>query len=567
MKTIGIILMLVFAVTTWAEPSFANIKKHAKKLKPYKIKWGGKNTKKIGFNEWEFAKGAILTFKLKKYKGITYEQVVQFEYRKIGNGKWKFKTVGYYGDPIFFGLKRPKTKELLKLIKSNLRNFIPRHDFSQVVGKIRNLKVSKNPDWRWKSLKSLDGYFEVDYSVKEGNLRVADYHKKINVSFMRDTELKGPFTRISGSVKYSKRIKEKKYTQEEYDKLKSIGEEILEKEIHEIVSKLPEVKVPDFKLYDEFIYFVHDKMLTGSEPEVRSLLYHNLSKRYFMKKPEFHFTAQGAKLLDGIMAFREKYSKSFCKYPKIKDRLGQEITFYGKENRLVSKISVGWDPNEKSWKIIDIKMHYEDNVPDYGMKQRNMGNFTNPTECDDKPTIIQPLPVYKVGDTVSYKFKDSIHYGTVIKKDSLPGRYQIKFPTTRTIWGNAKFMKKVDPSKVPRVTVFKKGDIVKVRFDNGSYIGKVLRVDSRKQKLFVDFTDIQDAWVTQESAVKTNEATNSATTTTPEFKIGDKVRVKFRTKSFDGIVKKIDNRNKKLFVDFKVIKDMWVYQVHSTVIN
>ena len=566
MKIFTVFMLFLFAITTWAQPSLADSKRHVKKLKPYKVKWAGKITKNIRLNEWAFYRGATLTFKLKKHRGITYKQMIQVEYKKIGNGKWNFDRIGYYGDPVFFGLKRPKTKDLIKFIKSNLRSFIPSSDFQKVVGEIKNIKLSKKPEWKWATLKRLDGYFEVDYSVKEGNLTVVDYHKKLRVRFRRDTIIKGPFTSLDTSVKDSKKIGKKKYTQEEYDKIKSIGEAILEKEIHDIVSKLPDVKVPNFKLYDEFIYFVHDKMLNGSEAEVRSLLYYNLSKRYFMKKPEFHFTSLGAKLLDGIMGFREQYSKSFCKYPKIKDRLGQEITFYGKENRLVSKISVGWDPNEKSWKIIDIKMHYEDNVPDYGMKQRKMGNFTNPTECDDKPTIIQPLPIYKVGDTVSYQFKDSIHYGTVIKKDSLPGRYQIKFPTTRTIWGNAKLMKKVDPSKVPEVTVFEKGDTVKVKFDNGSYIGTVLRVDNRKKKLFVDFTDIQDAWVTQKSSVKTNEKVKTKASAV-KFKVGDKVRVKFRTKSFNGIVKKIDNRNKKIFVDFKVIKDMWVYQVHSTIIK
>jgi transcription antitermination factor NusG len=148
---------------------------------------------------------------------------------------------------------------------------------------------------------------------------------------------------------------------------------------------------------------------------------------------------------------------------------------------------------------------------------------------------------------------------------SSPAPGSVAYSTPKGCGNSSQWANKNKTNVVNNTTTnpdFKVGDYVAVRFSNGTFNGTVKSV--RADKLYVDFEKVQDMWVYKRYSKKI-EKSNTSTTSSEEFKVGDRVKVEFRGKQFfEGTVKAVDNRNQKIYVDFERIKDMWVWQKFST---
>lgn len=271
------------------------------------------------------------------------------EYLKSGS-RYTYKS-WFPWSTWYLGLKPPKAALVLKLVKANKLNFLGRrYHHGYIVGDLENLKMADKPMWTWTSPTALRVNVVGEYHWKKGGWEVEHVRHLKWVYLKRDT-IDSPWkyeqtskTRNSADRKV---LTVKKYSEDEYNKLKTIKELAESSQANAHMASLPKVKVPIFKSEDELVNYTWNMLRTANAKELESYLRQVYSKFHFIKGSKVIMTNRSEKEMHAAIKLavggKSKFKDQYCKTPLKKER----GVFYNKIKSTWTRIRA--IPGEGKW--------------------------------------------------------------------------------------------------------------------------------------------------------------------------------------------------------------------------
>ncbi len=522
MKKLLLLLLLTGIISVLkAQPSssaiIAKIKKDEGAIS-VKLRGNGISETEFENGKWVyyFRRSYNSTFNT-KYKGVKKIYSGGIQYKKVG-GKYVFDRY-LLGKYYYEGVQIWGKDELLNLLKSDIRTLVKDMYYYKIVDKDIKVRLAEDPEWDC-SPTSATFFVIVTYTAKYGNvLETAEHKYKI---WANAEKYHGKWIEFQTFYKSKEKVlSTKKYSQDEIDEIKTLGEleddKILEAEAKKDREDLiPVGDIPKFDSGRQLGYFLHNIILTKNEKEIKSYIYKMLSKGCYVKNSDIVLTKDTKEWIKYLLSHIKEYRIVHCKYPTEKEHGMSYVRFLDKEN---SKILSFYGVEEDgTYKINEIDFY----APDKKAQERMKNNNSN---CQDsKPDLtIRKIVKYNVGDKVNAKFKNGTFASKIEKIDPYNrDRYYIKLLNggTRGYWMEEKFLspydgknndnqttnktdnKKQTTSTQNQNVTFSVGDKVKVKTTKGEKTGKITKITSNKY--LVKFNDIRygEKWVAKKYLIK-----------------------------------------------------------------
>ena len=516
-KLLFLLTAFLFSSLVYAQPSngtlLAKIKKEHSRVISAKLLGNGISERVYENNAWHYNYRRSYTVKTKtKYSGITYVYSGAIQYRKVG-GRYVYSKL-LVGDGHYEGVPNPNKDEILKLVKSDLEQFLQNHHYNKIYGKISNIKLADNPEWFWHKLNSVRCNMNVTYTeaISYTKLQTAEHTYEVR---LYSDKYKAPWKSFFSSRlnKKTKVIEEKTYTSNEIRAMKTLADMDLENKAKADINDLPKVgKIPDFKSDKQLFYFLHEKIMKEDSKTVEAYLRKLMSKSCYYKNSDVVLTRSAAKWYNNLIEGHEAYKMVYCLYPAIKHQQNSVIEFYDKEKHKILRYVADFE--DKKWKIREISFY-----PPSKAEQNRMKNMNN--NCGEKPNLtVRKIIRYKVGDKVNGKFSNGVFPATIAKTDPYnKSRYFIKLDSDSSgkgYWMKEQFLtkregdeknkknknKSVDNSSNSngkkldnKLKSFKVGDKVKVKTTKGMLKAKIIKKIGKRYLVKFRLPVYSNIWV------------------------------------------------------------------------
>lgn len=194
MKTIIFIVVLLFSMNTFAQPSEAQIKKDVGNAGVISFRFT-KSTGTRQWNEdtknWEYVRG-VEVVRNSEYAGIKLIVAGDAVYQYTGNGGysyWKFRTLSNK----YEGIPNPTEAEIMTLINANPTQFFGGR-YYRMVDLLEKPHISETPDWRWHKPTSVEFKMKAKYETMLSNTETEVIEQTFNVRLYRE-DIKGSWLR------------------------------------------------------------------------------------------------------------------------------------------------------------------------------------------------------------------------------------------------------------------------------------------------------------------------------------------------------------------------------------
>ncbi len=516
-KHILTVLLISIVLFAYAQPSkttmLAKVKsEHSKNLISAKLLGNGISERVYEDGKWvNYYRHSYTTTSKTQYQGVTQIYSGSLQYKKNGSAYVYDQLL--VGDWNYKGIPNPDKNEVIKMLKSDLVNFVRLTNYNQIIGDISSISFPADPEWRWNKPTMVNFIVNATFSVPISYTEIEKAIHTFNVSLVAD-EFKGPWVRFvsTENSNLKKSISVSKHTSDEISAMKTLGEINAENQANAILSSLPKVEEPPvFESDKQLFYFVHDKLMTKSANEIKAYLYKLMTKeRCYAENSTILLNNHTQKWFDYLFENLEAYKIAHCEYPTVKHYQSGQVEFYDKENRRILRYSGSKTTN--SWTINLIEF-YAAKANEFDRLKNNNAN------CGQKPDLtVRKITEYNTGDKVNAKFSNGTFPSFIEKIDpNNRNRYYIKLESNKTgrgYWMEEKFLtartddgitettdanQDTDKEKTDNTNQtqesFNIGDKVQVRTGSLGWLdGEIIRYASRKY--LVKFTkNYKDMWV------------------------------------------------------------------------
>ena len=341
------VLMMLMARGAVAQPSDAQIKKDLGGTGVISVelsKTGGVREWSKAFLQYFWVRGATVTRKanIPEYPNARYELYGIANYTIIGGG-YKFKNFAV-ADKQYFGIPNPSEKELLTLLKSNLKQTVQSHHFNQIIGDVEKLELAPEPKFVWHTPDSVSFNLRAVYEEIVSNTETEKVDRIYEVRLYRDA-LKSPWKdNFGSSAKETKSLGKKTHNADDLSAMKTLGFITIEKQARAEFAKLPKVEVPVFETPAELANFTHKILLEDNPGKFEAFVTQAAGPGMQDPKSDILFTVNGQQALDKakttIFDGKGKYSEQYCPNPKIKAQGENGITWLNKTGETWTRLGI-----------------------------------------------------------------------------------------------------------------------------------------------------------------------------------------------------------------------------------
>ncbi len=416
---------LMIALPSLAQPSDAQVINEVKSgnAKISKVTIGSKDTRlENGIRKHYISYSAYIDT---EYPGV--QRVYRSQRRYVGN-KLEKKLVG---NNYYVGIKNPNKTELEEWMKLNKSALLG--NYANKACNATDFKIV-NEKYFWSGLNYVEFEAECYYYEKKNNLSVNKVKFVRNVIATRSMDgkkydpkaklaLNGKWITNSnmhniGTTKSADVVEELTYSQEEYDKLKSVSEQALIDKSQAFLSTLPDVTIPQFKSDKDCIQYLHELMIEGDKLKIEAVLNQMCPDNFFTDKPNAIYTGRGADFVNHIVNNAEVYKDYFCKHPQIKHEQYAMIQFYTRSLESYGRIQV-FQVKDGSWRTNAIEFPYGKGERLEAAKSAGEKNCGEPIFTGAPVKAVQ----YTIGDRVMGQVRGQWYSGTVNKIDDINGQW------------------------------------------------------------------------------------------------------------------------------------------------
>lgn len=358
----------------------------------------------------------------------------------------------------YLGLKPPKKELVVELVKKNKLKFLGRsYHHGYIVGDLEKVRVADKPMWVWSSPNKLRVSVIGNYRWKKGGNEVEDVQHLKWVYLGRD-DIDKPW-KYTGAGKTNvsadrKVLSVKKYSSDEYNKLKTIAQLAGASAAKAALASLPKVKVPIFKSGEELVAYTWKMLRTATPKQMEAYLRQTYSSYHFLKDNPtvLHPNAVKrmkqniARALEGPSKFKDQY----CKEPLKKK--GDRASYWNKMKSSWSRISAvpgpgKWVEGKKvpgTYKISTFQISILKGSALARMKSYSKDKCPRELTAAEKALRVPKADgrgSWKIGDRVScaYQGRRRWYPGKIAKING--NKLFIKYDDGGKEWTTAKFLK------------------------------------------------------------------------------------------------------------------------------
>jgi hypothetical protein len=257
----------------------------------------------------------------------------------LKSGRRYSYSKAFHNGTTYIGLSTPKVSLVINLIKADSLSFIgSKYKRDMTIGDLMNLKIAKKPKWKWPDINMVWVNFEGTLHEKSYNFEV----KKIRYTrtvYLKRKSMSDPWRFTSVGAVNSKVLSKKKYSRDEFKKLKTITDRQDDldkknelKKAKAFLASLPHVKIPKFKSAKELLLHTYQMMRTLTPKQMEYYLRSVLSKRYFKKGSTLMMSRSGEHTMRSIikraLSGTSKFKNQYCTSPWSK--LNSSMSFWNK---------------------------------------------------------------------------------------------------------------------------------------------------------------------------------------------------------------------------------------------
>ncbi|MDQ3814000.1 MAG: hypothetical protein M3347_08615 [Armatimonadota bacterium] len=252
----------------WAQPSDARIIKDLTKPGVLSVKLSEKGGGKVWSKNdlqyyWERGAVVIRDANVAGAPDVKLEIGGIATYTIVG-GQYTFKRF-YVTWNRYEGIPNPTEKEIMGIVKSDIRKFLGDYHYNKIVGDIEEIKLADDPKWNWHTPNSVSFEMETRHREITNNTTIEKVEQSYEVRLYRDA-VKGPWKNFISTPKERKVLSQSTHRADEITAMKTFGMLDQEKQATADLKKLPDVEVPEFKKDVELFLFTH-KMRREATPE------------------------------------------------------------------------------------------------------------------------------------------------------------------------------------------------------------------------------------------------------------------------------------------------------------
>lgn len=455
-KILSISLLTMLPIIAVAQPSDAEVISYVKSQnsKINKVTVGSKDKRlESGVYKWFVAYSSYIPT---DYPGITRVYRSQLVY--VGS-KVDRKLVG---DDYFLGIDNPKKEDMERILNNDkLSVFGGKYgSLSAQVCNPTDFVVDDN-SYYWGNLNAVSFLATCEYFEKLSGNRVQ--HVKHTMEFNLSRSVDGVnwdpkatylpngkwlvegdnARRLAGLNKNREVLEESVYSDEEYNKLKSVRELYQIEQSKAYISSLPSVSIPEFNSDKHAIQYLHELMIEGDKKKIEATLNEMAPNNWFTDRSNYIYTVNGANTVNGIVENAEMYKEYFCQHPQIKHQQDGMIQFLTRDLSSFGRIQVYKD-NGGTWRFTAIEYPY--GKGDRLAASQSAGDKNCGTPLDTGAPI--EAIKYKIGDNVIGTIRGKSYPGKVEKiDDMMADRYFVRFEGTSAQWITADAMQPASATK------------------------------------------------------------------------------------------------------------------------
>ena len=287
-----------------------------------------------------------------QYTGITHKYTGSLLYKKNGND-YIYQT-NMVGDGVYLGVPKPDKNEILKLLNTDLNKVLGDYIYSHAIGKISEIELVKEDQWKWKKLNMLELKAKVKVTTKISAYKTETSEPIFIITLYSDT-YKSPWNKWHSLVVEKKSLGTKEYTYDELNQIKTLAELDTEKQASEKMSGLKKLEIPIFNTDQELFALTQRTLMASDLETVKSYLYQVMSKQCKEQGSDVVLTYLTQQWFDKITTNLDTYRKTHYAKPKVDHYQSGSITFFDKENRRKTVFEAVQE--DGTWKIFSIRYY------------------------------------------------------------------------------------------------------------------------------------------------------------------------------------------------------------------
>ncbi len=295
------------------------------------------------YGVWEYVRGVKEA--LREYpqkKGVTLKVVGDAVYQLYGSQYkyWKFRVISNE----YLGMGTPSSKELMRLLRSDMEKFVSNYWYNLIVGDIKALYFPDDPHFIWHTTNSVSFNVIAEYRALVNNTDTEYIVQTFEVRLYRDGEDK-PWKNFLSIARKREKSNRQTHTRSEIARMKTLADLDREQRANEAAKNLPRIEVKTYKNGKKLALALHTLLHDGTPDEVEAFLLKTLTPNYFVNGKRPALTQQGADLINEAVewAFKKEgtYKQQYCRKPKISKRSGKKrIHLLGCINNVKTTIGV-----------------------------------------------------------------------------------------------------------------------------------------------------------------------------------------------------------------------------------
>jgi len=289
-----------------------------------------------------------------KYPGITHQYKASLQYKKTAHQyNYDLYTVG---DGVYLGVPSPDKTQIIKLINSDLKNFLGDYHYNSIVGEISKIELVQEPEWEWKKLNMLMLKARAVFNEKISDLATQKSEHIFKIVLHSDT-YKSPWNKFTAyEIENEKKILgQKEYSYEALKRIKTLAELDTEKQVTKKISGMPQIDLPIFTKDLDLYALTHNVIMTKDAEVVKAFLYKVMAKSCKEDGNDVILTYLTQQWFDKIIQNLDTYRTTHYIKPKVKHYQSGLMQFYDKENKRA--IDIEGIQEYGTWKIHSIRYY------------------------------------------------------------------------------------------------------------------------------------------------------------------------------------------------------------------
>jgi hypothetical protein len=316
-----------------------------------------------GYTEKKWEKGAWVYYYCRgytvisktEYSGITHKYTGSLQYKSLDNSNFIY-DLNMVGDGEYLGVPSPDKSQIIKLLKSDIKNLLGDYHYQSIVGSIPEITLIQESKWRWPKLTMLELRVKSQFTEKISAYKTETSEHIFNVTLYSDN-YKRKWNRfvardLEGETKH---LSTKEYNYEELNKLKTLSELDIEKQATEKISGMPQIDLPIFTKDLDLYALTHNVIMTKDISTIKAYLYKVMAKSCKEDGSDVVLTYLTQQWFDKITNNLAVYRKTHFIKPKVKHYQAGLIQFFDKENKRA--IDMEGIQEDGTWKIYSIRYY------------------------------------------------------------------------------------------------------------------------------------------------------------------------------------------------------------------